>query len=320
VVRSASVTNVFNQVGDNYFEIVDAELLLDNRGRLIEYNRDIEFENSGIYVYNYVTVASNLPDLSQADYFKSYIQKTCSIVSVDEINKVVNIYPFKKVLDNIPFAKDWSNKIDISEVPEISYTLDYSQRNVLKYQDDEDVIKPSGTDYTILIDDENLEFEQTLIELPFSATEMVERLGGVNICKINRFTANAFDVEFKPRSIFITFDSGSFRYRFAVGSDTGSVVFTTDIPYTHFIDIDKAYSLGFERDLYFELWQFISGVIDRTKIVTCLLRLNASDINQLDLTKPVYIEYFNSYFYVSDIKGYNPDRNVSTMVELVKLY
>lgn len=320
VVRSASVTNVFNQVGDNYFEVVDAELLLDNRGRLIEYNRDIEFENSGIYVYNYVTVASNLPDLSQADYFKSYIQKTCSIVSVDEINKVVNIYPFKKVLDNIPFAKDWSNKIDLSEVPEISYTLDYSQRNVLKYQDDEDVIKPSGTDYTILIDDENLEFEQTLIELPFSATEMVERLGGVNICKINRFTSNAFDVEFNPRSIFITFDSGSFRYRFAVGSDTGSVVFTTDIPYTHFIDIDKAYSLGFERDLYFELWQFISGVIDRTKIVTCLLRLNASDINQLDLTKPVYIEYFNSYFYVSDIKGYNPDRNVSTMVELVKLY
>lgn len=320
VVRSASVTNVFNQVGDNYFEILNAELLLDNRGRLIEYNRDIEFENSGIYVYNYVTVASNLPDLSQADYFKSYIQKTCSIVSVDEINKVVNIYPFKKVLDNIPFAKDWSNKIDLSEVPEISYTLDYSQRNVLKYQDDEDVIKPSGTDYTILIDDENLEFEQTLIELPFSATEMVERLGGVNICKINRFTSNAFDVEFNPRSIFITFDSGSFRYRFAVGSDTGSVVFTTDIPYTHFIDIDKAYSLGFERDLYFELWQFISGVIDRTKIVTCLLRLNASDINQLDLTIPIYIEYFNSYFYVSDIKGYNPDRNVSTMVELVKLY
>jgi hypothetical protein len=320
VVRSASVTNVFNQVGDNYFEILNAELLLDNRGRLIDYNRDIEFENSGIYVYNYVTVASNLPDLSQADYFKSYIQKTCSIVSVDEINKVVNIYPFKKVLDNIPFAKDWSNKIDLSEVPEISYTLDYSQRNVLKYQDDEDVIKPSGTDYTILIDDENLEFEQTLIELPFSATEMVERLGGVNICKINRFTSNAFDVEFNPRSIFITFDSGSFRYRFAVGSDTGSVVFTTDIPYTHFIDIDKAYSLGFERDLYFELWQFISGVIDRTKIVTCLLRLNASDINQLDLTIPIYIEYFNSYFYVSDIKGYNPDRNVSTMVELVKLY
>jgi len=320
VVRSASVTNVFNQVGDNYFEILNAELLLDNRGRLIDYNRDIEFENSGIYVYNYVTVASNLPDLSQADYFKSYIQKTCSIVSVDEINKVVNIYPFKKVLDNIPFAKDWSNKIDISEVPAISYTLDYSQRNVLKYQDDEDVIKPSGTDYTILIDDENLEFEQTLIELPFSATEMVERLGGVNICKINRFTANAFDVEFNPRSIFITFDAGSFRYRFAVGSDTGSVVFTTDIPYTHFIDIDKAYSLGFERDLYFELWQFISGVIDRTKIVTCLLRLNASDINQLDLTKPVYIEYFNSYFYISQISSYNPNGNKSTSVELVKLY
>lgn len=320
VVRSASVTNVFNQVGDNYFEVLNAELLLDNRERLIDYNRDIEFENSGIYVYNYVTVASNLPDLSQSDYFKSYIQKTCSIVSVDEINKVVNIYPFKKVLDSIPFAKDWSDKIDLSEVPSISYTLDYSQRNILKYQDDEDVIKPSGTDYTILIDDENLEFEQTLIELPFSATEMVERLGGVNICKINRFTSNAFDVEFNPRSIFITFGTGSFRYRFAVGSDTGSLVITIDIPYTHFIDISKAYSLGFERDLYFELWQFISGVIDRTKIVTCLFRLNASDINQLDLTKPVYIEYFNSYFYISQISSYNPNSNKSTSVELVKLY
>jgi hypothetical protein len=320
VVRSASGSNVFNQVGDNYFEILDAELLLDNRGRLIEYVRDIEFENSGIYVYNYVTVASNLPDFSQSDYFKSYIQKTCSLVFVDEINKVVNIYPFKKVLDSIALAKDWSNKLDFTDVPQITYTLDYSQRNILMYADDDDVIKPSGTDYTILIDDENLEYEQTLVELPFSATEMIERLNGVNICKINRFTANAFDVNFQPRSIFITFGSGSFRYRFAVGSDLGSVVFTTDIPYTHFIDINKDYSLGFERDLYFDLWQFIGGVIDRTKIVTCLLRLNASDINQLDLTIPVYIEYFNSYFYVSKISGYNPNRNVSTLVELVKLY
>jgi hypothetical protein len=223
-------------------------------------------------------------------------------------------------LDSIALAKDWSNKLDFTDVPQITYTLDYSQRNILMYADDDDVIKPSGTDYTILIDDENLEYEQTLVELPFSATEIIERLNGVNICKINRFTANAFDVNFQPRSIFITFGSGSFRYRFAVGSDLGSVVFTTDIPYTHFIDINKDYSLGFERDLYFDLWQFISGVIDRTKIVTCLLRLNASDINQLDLTIPVYIEYFNSYFYVSKISGYNPNRNVSTLVELVKLY
>ncbi len=79
-------------------------------------------------------------------------------------------------------------------------------------------------------------------------------------------------------------------------------------------------SLGFNNNLISLFYNEIEVVYTKIKILSCLLRLNASDINQLDLTKPVYIEYFNSYFYISQISSYNPNSNKSTSVELVKLY
>jgi hypothetical protein len=62
------------------------------------------------------------------------------------------------------------------------------------------------------------------------------------------------------------------------------------------------------------------NIINRTKIVECYLRLTANDIAQFDFLTPVYLKEFEAYFYVSKITGYEPNRNVSTKVELVKLY
>jgi hypothetical protein len=64
----------------------------------------------------------------------------------------------------------------------------------------------------------------------------------------------------------------------------------------------------------------LSDVLNRLKVVSVPIRLNASDINQLDFTRPVYIKHFNAYFYISAIKAYTPTNNESTTVELVKLF
>jgi hypothetical protein len=59
-------------------------------------------------------------------------------------------------------------------------------------------------------------------------------------------------------------------------------------------------------------------VLDNLEFIKCYIRLNDLDIQTLDQTIPVYIDYFKSYFYVNKIDGYNPNDS-STLVELIAI-
>ena len=60
-------------------------------------------------------------------------------------------------------------------------------------------------------------------------------------------------------------------------------------------------------------------MLDRYKEIEVLMRLDASDINQLDLTRLVYIDYFNAWFYVDEIEQYKANKKESTLVKLIKI-
>jgi hypothetical protein len=146
-----SVINVI-ETTDATVEILEASKFTDHE-RYITYNPTVD----GFVVENvstYISIANNLPDFSQADFIKQYLTATNSITTVDERNKVVTIVPYKKILDNITNAIDWTGKIDFTNRPKTEFKLDYAQNNYLKYKEDNDVIKPIGTDYNMTIDDE----------------------------------------------------------------------------------------------------------------------------------------------------------------------
>ncbi len=154
IVRSASGSNVFNSVGDNYFEILSAKQRVDSRLRPIDFDRTIGYEaaSNTTFVYDYVTVAHNLPDIAKDEFLKQYLTKFNAIATVDAGTKLVTITPFNRLSNNIADCFDWSNKLDLSEAPELRFDLGYSKNNHLKYGYDEDVIKPDGTDYNIEVD------------------------------------------------------------------------------------------------------------------------------------------------------------------------
>lgn len=267
----------------------------------------------------YCTVNSLLPDTKQSELLATYLKLTCSLIQVDEVNKVVNIVPFEKLNDNIPNALDWSNKLDLTDTPQITFAVDgYAQRNLCTWQYDS-VFDPNQNatfaNGVIALDDQNLDDEQDLIEIDFSASTQA-LTGGLVVADLQIFNSGGtFKDEIDQRILFAKFNDVAFTYT----DGTTNSAQTTDILLTHFQKSGEI-NLGFDDNLIPTFYQAFIDVLDKAKIVTCLLRLNASDINQLDLTIPVYIEYFNSYFYVSKISGYNPNRNVSTLVELVKLY
>jgi len=66
-------------------------------------------------------------------------------------------------------------------------------------------------------------------------------------------------------------------------------------------------------------WVTLNAIIQRPQMVNMLMRLSASDINQIDFTKPKWIDRFNCFFYLSYINQYKVNEVDSTEVELIKL-
>lgn len=268
-------------------------------------------------------VAANLPDMKQSDLLKDTAQKFGLIFQVDNPRKIVHIRRFSEIIANIPRAKDWSDKVDYSEKPEIEFESEYGQRNLCEYKEDDTVIKPEGTDSEILIDNDNLAGEKKLFESPFAASEQVLRFSGVSISQIKIFTdlgtAGQSMDEVEPRYLIKRNHSFSvFTYR--AGATVHSYG-TITVPITHFILPEMDFNAGFENNLLSNSSDLIA-LIQQFKTVKMLMRITAADINQLDFFTPVWIELKGQpgcYFYISEIKQFKVTNNESTDVELVKL-
>lgn len=66
-------------------------------------------------------------------------------------------------------------------------------------------------------------------------------------------------------------------------------------------------------------WQTLTGIIQSPQMVKALIRLSALDVNQIDFTRPKYIDYFGCMFYLSYVDQFKTNQVDSTEVELVKL-
>lgn len=276
-----------------------------------------------LYKNDYVTVSSLFGKLKASDILRCYLQLFSSIIIVDEDNKEVNIYKFNDIKNNIGLAVDWSSKLDYSENEQVQFELDkYAQENILEYKDEQDVIKPTGTDGSIIIDDETLEATETIFTLPFAATNMVFRLLDLMLPNIGLFTTNDNSPpvteqkeKTEPRILYLERDSGNVDY--TDGTTTTTV--TTNLPFAWFIRTDKDINLGFGNNLITLYYGGLQDVLTRTKIVTERIRLNALDIQALDFLKPVYLDKHNCYFYISKISGFDYGSSENTEVELVKI-
>jgi hypothetical protein len=300
-----------------WFDIYEAEVL---EADVIEYEVPI-LSGGGLSANfvkgkDYVTVANQLPDFTQADFLKEYLKKFGSIISVDDLAKKVTITPFKSIKDNINLALDWSGKVDFSETPEIEFDLNYAQLNTFKYKDDDDVIKPIGTDKVVSIDNNTLAPEKIVIESKYSATESVERLWFRQIPQIKVFESYEFKKQSKPRCLLMAAELITINYLKTLNTSVGQYPMNLT-PFCYFIR-DGFNSLGFESNLYDLFYDYIFGVIDKSKSIKCNIRLTTADIVEFDGTKPIYIKEFDSYFYVSSIK-FEYTRNAPAECELIKL-
>jgi hypothetical protein len=276
---------------------------------------------------NYLQLNTIMPDMTQGDFLKNYILLFGLSPIINEQTNTVTLRKFDSIINKLGNGYDWSNKVDNTEIEEITYMMDnYAQNNNFLWMKDGDEPKPVDADSIIIINNKNLELEKDIFELDFSATNANYRLNtlgvGDNIVpQIGIYNQGEWSNEKNMRFLNLVFKTssdigGSMTYDDGVGTQLD---FNDNIPFTYFISLTESWNLGFGNNILSNYYQAIINVISRLKILKVYVRLSAADISQLDFSRPVWIAKHESYFYISSIKGFSYTENKSTIVELVKL-
>ncbi len=267
-------------------------------------------------VKTYITIANNLPELTQADFLKDYLVRFSSTITLNEFTNNATISPYKNILDNINNAIDWSGKLDYTNKPQVEFELDYAQNNSFLYSDDEAITKPLGTDFSFTIPNENLESQKNIFTSKFTASPLVIRQTNKQMAQIPIFTAQLINEQSKPKILIMAIESGTFTYRKDIATNTGSV---SILPHWvgYFIKPNVS-SLGFGNNIFVNFFNYILGIVTSAKKYEVNLKLTLNDISTFDFLKPVYIRELDTYFYVNKIKFDYTSKN-SSVVELIKL-
>lgn len=334
---------------------------------------NFEIESVGSLGYDTnISMANTLPDMSQSKFFLDFLNQYGQITTCDTERKILHLTYFDDIEKNEPV--DWSNKIDDSERPQVSYRFEnYAQANTLTFKVDElpdngDTrgLITDGKAKIFTIDDETLEREYPAFEsefyLPnnvpafqgqvitiapkifnikqeakvkdrirwkgiwnnadaFAINDAVYRLGNYYICTVaNTGTdpdtdagakwdaadeSDIWDIADKPFYAVLQDSQESIIVKFASGDQVLTKFMVND-------NLDWEY-------VWNNHYRSFAKVIDRTKIVKLLMKLNYSDINQLDFKRPVYIERYGALFYIDIIEQFKFSEVDSTYVTLVRL-
>lgn len=270
------------------------------------------------------SVGVNLPDVSQRDFIKWVVFRFGCLINVDELTKNVDITKFGVVKDNKTDpdnSHDWSDKLDLSKKFEIVFSDTYANRNFIRYKEDNTVpTKPDGSDYELIMDNETLEAEKDLYTAPFAAsvrtTVLDQKIPTVEILlwQLDSSSEWQSDGAIEPRVVFAQTRSLGTTNLTSDGVVTATV-YSWICPW--FIDQTKTIKMGFEDNGSTTDMADMLDLVLENRVIKGWLYLTESDINQLDHKKPVWIEYFSSWFYVSLVSKYIPGRAASTFVYLI---
>ena len=253
---------------------------------------DIKYEPVEVLYEQEVQLAATLPDITQKNFFKDFLQQFGLIVIPDNYNKSLLLINMEDVYNNKPNAYDISDKL-FNSVDNNSFSLDnYGIRNLAKYKDDDNVVDGLG-DGVFYLDNQTLEDEATVIDSIFSATENINKMGGIQVAVIKKIedveVSSEFKIKTQPRILLNSLLNTDFTFFDATGTQTA---FTISVP--------KFDGLSYER-LIDENYGEIIRMLYRPYLVTKEILLSETDIANIDWSIPVYDKKTASYYYKNQI-------------------
>lgn len=270
------------------------------------------FDDSGTFTLTFqatpnikfggIVFLNSMFNIKQKDLVKDLLCQFGVIVQTDNSTKKVKFNFFNDLIKNIPYAKDWSNKVDANSI-NLNFTFGkYAKQNDFKYKENETVTVGFGDSF-FNISDENLEEQTTVVQLVTSATESIleDTLTFPNI--------KSFEYDF-PTSIFTGQNNRILVLNPTISDDPitwndfeGNTEIDTTLPLCEFDSLDF-------DNLLPEYYEALQNILNKTKGVQLNLKLNEIDINTLDFTIPIYLNvqikkiHLQGMFYLNKIMEY----------------
>lgn len=288
--------------------------------------------------YSWITGADLVPEQNVGWWIKAIANYFGCFIDVDDDNKEVRFKTWKEIYSDIPNAYDYSNKV-VNHKSSFwtSRNEGVGQTSYLKFTNSDFVTSDFGN-ASITIADNSIPIEQTIIQIPFSASETISKFnnridvplikkfsGGddyhpvvslssqQHILLLNQFNWNNGNILLimRERLDYDTSPLGNAQY---VGYMIG---YNDNVPFAYFNDNTKAIQLGFDSYMLYNYHRWLNYVFDNFKVLTCYMKLSPTDVNTIDKLKPIYINYYNSTFLLNRI--YDWVNGEICKVELLKL-
>lgn len=255
-----------------------------------------------------VQLSSTLPEISQKNFFKDFLQNFGLIAIPDNYSKKLLLINMEDVYANKNKAYEIPDSKLVNSPEAVTFTLpNYGINNNAVYKEDNAVPGDLGKG-TIVLDNLTLEQNIDLFESIFAATVKAVKLGGLNVSQIIKIEDEAtgdFKTKTEPRILIDQKVNSAFDF-----FDGASRTSVTVISLPLFDGLDY-------QTLFEENYAEIKRMLYRPYIVTKQILLKEIDIQQItDWTVPVYDKKTASYYYKNLINYLQGDISTISLIRL----
>lgn len=282
-------------------------------------------------------IAENLPDMTHAEFLSALMtmaglfaypdssdSNTIRMMSPDQFynstdtidydyrtvgsedNRTPNTQTDRRIVDSHLDAtiQDWSRKVILNDRGEIwrpegtEFTMgDYAQTNTLDYDNDEDA-EMLNTQGIISIDNENIERENELVSLDFSAStnragwnpDRPDRPFAFVPCYEEQTVNGAKKVNYSAPSARILADVNT-----TIEDGNGTVG-----RYRHGL-FPRTMYFGGSEGIVAKRYADYQRILKKFRMITVYVKLTVADICNLDYTRRVYLDVYGCYFAIYSV-------------------
>lgn len=282
-------------------------------------------------------IAENLPDMTHAEFLSALMtmaglfaypdssdNNTIHMMSPDQFynstdtidydyrivdsgdNRTPSTQTDRRIVDSHLDAtiQDWSRKVILNDRGEIwrpegtEFTMgDYAQTNTLDYDNDEDA-EMLNTQGIISIDNENIERENELVSLDFSAStnrtgwnpDRPDRSFAFVPCYEEQTVNGAKEVNYSAPSARILADVNT-----TIEDGNGTVG-----RYRHGL-FPRTMYFGGSEGIVAKRYADYQRILKKFRMITVYVKLTVADICNLDYTRRVYLDVYGCYFAIYSV-------------------
>lgn len=234
-----------------------------------------------------IATRDNLPNFKTCyDILKAFANIFALTLNIDARNKKLYCYTIQTLYDNIPKAKDWSQKL-LKDDFNLSFNFgSYGQKNYLKFKDNDTITNSATFD----INNQTLDKEKDVVSFDFYAGDLVtfnnKRLPYIQ----------AFDMD----------ENNKLTLKESKAYILKEIL--TDAP---LIFLPAIYLLNnyYNRLAY--------SILQQTRVLELYFDLKDTDIQEFDFSIPIYLEQTGRYYYVNKISNYiSGQKAKATLIQL----